>query len=274
MSKPTARRRGRVLLYTVAILYTCVTLIPFLWSVYTSFKPTSEVLRLFVPFSHLQIGSYVHIIHDFPFARWLINSIIVAVVVTVGNLIVNTMAGYAFARLRFPMRGPLFFMFLIIMMIPGQILLVPMYMLLAHLGWIDSYRGLTIPFLMTPLMIFFARQFFLGIPKELEEAARIDGVGAVGMFFRIVLPMAKPLLAAETILTFQGNWNAFLWPVLLATSSEMYTLPVGLNSFYGQYSAFWNSVMAGVLLLTIPMIVVFLIFQRQFVQGISTAGLK
>lgn len=269
------RRRGRTLLYVVAILYACITLLPFLWSVYTSLKPTSDVFKVFVPLSHLQFGSYSHIMHDFPFSRWLLNSILVAVIVTVGNLIVNTVAGYAFARLRFPMRGPLFFLFLTIMMIPGQILLVPIYMLLAHLGWIGNYQGLTIPFLMTPLMIFFARQFFLGLPKDLEEAAKIDGVGTFGIFFRIMLPLARPLLAAETILTFQGNWNSFLWPVLISANNQsMFTLPVGLNSFYGQYSAFWNSVMAGVLLLTIPMIVVFLIFQRQFVQGISTAGLK
>lgn len=274
MERRTHKRRSRTVLYTVAVLYACVTLLPFLWSIYTSFKPTSDVYNLFVPFSHLQVQSYVHIIRDFPFGRWLINSVLVAVIVTVGNLIVNTLAGYAFARLRFPMRGALFFLFLIIMMIPGQIVLVPVYMLLAHFGWIDTYQGLSIPFLMTPLMIFFSRQFFLGLPKELEEAAKIDGMGSFGIFLHIMLPLSRPLLAAETILTFQANWNSFLWPVLIGNSQNMFTLPVGLNSFYGQYNAYWNSVMAGVLLLTIPMIIVFLIFQRQFVEGISTAGLK
>jgi len=268
------RRRGRIALYTVAILYACITLFPFLWSLYTSFKPTADVYQLFVPFSHLQISNYVHIIHDFPFGRWLINSVAVSILVTIGNLIINTFAGYAFARIRFPFKGFLFYLFLAVMMIPGLVVMVPVYMLLAHFGWLNSYQGLTIPFLMNSLMVFFARQFYLGIPKELEEAARIDGVGALGMFFRIFLPLSRPLLAAETILTFQGNWNSFLWPVLIGQTSNMYTLPVGLQSFYGQYSAFWNSVMAGLILLTIPLIIVFLIFQRHFVQGISSGGLK
>ncbi len=270
----TRRRRTTLLLYVIAILYSFVTLIPFLWSVYTSFKPTSEVFQTFVPLSHLTVASYSDILNNFPFTRWLLNSFVVALIVTVGNLIVNTLAGYAFARLRFPLRGVLFYVFLAVIMIPSQVLLVPIYMMLAKLGWINTYQGLTVPFLMTPFMIFLARQFFLGLPKELEEAARIDGMGHWGIFFRIFLPLSRPLIAAQTIFTFQGNWNAFLWPVLLETSPDMYTLPVGLNSFYGQYSAYWNSVMAGVLLLTLPMIVVFLIFQKQFVKGISTSGLK
>ena len=127
---------------------------------------------------------------------------------------------------------------------------------------------------MSPFMIFLARQFFLGVPKELEEAAEIDGLGKWGIFLKIFLPLSKPLLATQIIFTFQGNWNSFLWPVLLSTGQDMYTLPVGLNSFYGQYSAYWNSVLAGVIMLTLPMIIIFLIFQKQFVKGISTSGIK
>ncbi|MCL6624990.1 MAG: carbohydrate ABC transporter permease [Alicyclobacillus shizuokensis] len=274
VSREAVYRRPRHVLYIIAILYACVSLLPFVWSVYTSLKPTDEVFTSIVPISHLNFGSYATIIHDFPFARWLLNSTVVAVIVTAGNLCVNTLAGYAFARLRFPGRGLLFYAFLAIMMIPSQVVLVPIYMLLAKLGWIDTYQGLTIPFLMSPFMIFLARQFFLGLPKELEEAARIDGLGHWGVFWRIFLPLSRPLLAAQTIFTFQGNWNSFLWPVLLATSQDMYTLPVGLNSFYGQYDAYWNSVMAGVILLTLPMVIVFLVFQKQFVKGISTTGIK
>ncbi|OFW77146.1 MAG: ABC transporter permease [Alicyclobacillus sp. RIFOXYA1_FULL_53_8] len=251
-----------------------VTLLPFIWSVYTSLKPTSEVFHVFTPLHKLNLGSYSYIIGQFPFGRWLFNSVLVGLIVTVGNLIVNTLAGYAFARLRFPLRGVIFYLFLGVMMVPGQVLLVPIYMLLANLGWINTYTGLTLPFLMSPFMIFLARQFFLGVPKDLEEAAIIDGVNYWGLFWRIFLPISRPLLAAEVILTFQSNWNSFQWPLLLANSQSMYTLPVGLNSFYGQYSAYWNSVMAGVILLTIPMIIVFLILQRQFIQGISTTGLK
>lgn len=268
------RRRPRVGLYIVAIVYACVSLLPFIWSVYTSLKPTPLVFHLLVPFHALTLKNYTSIVRDFPFARWLLNSFIVACIVTVGNVIVNTFAGYAFARLRFPMRGLLFYVFLGIMMIPGQVVLVPVYIIIVHLGWINSYEGLTIPFLLSSTMVFLSRQFFLGIPKELEEAARIDGVSYWGMFFRIMLPLSKPLLSAQTILTFQGNWNSFLWPLLIGQTTSMYTLPVGLNSFYGQYTEFWNSVMAGMLMLTLPMIVVFIIFQRQFVEGVANVGLK
>ncbi|MCL6548366.1 MAG: carbohydrate ABC transporter permease [Alicyclobacillus sp.] len=269
-----ALRPGTGLLYACAIVYAILSLLPFVWSVYTSLKPTAQVYQTWVSPRVLTFQSYTAILTQFPFARWFLNSVVVAVVVTLGNLAVNTLAGYAFARLRFPLRGFLFYVFLAIMMIPGQVLLVPIYMLLARLGWIDTYQGLTVPFLMSSFMIFLARQFFLGLPKELEEAARLDGLSDWGIFFRIFLPLSRPLLAAQTILTFQGNWNSFLWPVLLATDPSMYTLPVGLNSFYGQYNAYWNSVLAGVILLTLPMIVVFLVFQKQFVKGISTAGLK
>jgi multiple sugar transport system permease protein len=267
-------RLGKSALYFVAIGYAVLTFIPFLWSVYTSLKPTSEVYHTFTPFRLLSFHSYSDIMEHFPFSRWLLNSVIVALIVTIGNLIVNILAGYAFARIRFPLRGAVFYVFLAVMMVPPQVVLVPLYILLANLHWINTYQGLTVPFLMSPFMIFLARQFFLGIPQELEEAARIDGLGHWGIFLRIVLPLSKPLLAAETIFTFQGNWNSFLWPSLLQTSESMYTLPVGLQSFYGQYNAYWNSVLAGVILLTLPMIIVFLIFQKQFVKGIATTGLK
>ncbi|KUO96029.1 ABC transporter permease [Ferroacidibacillus organovorans] len=265
---------GTILFYAVAIGYVFVTLSPFLWSIYTSLKPTSEVFTTFVPWNTLTLSNYTYIMGQFPFARWLLNSLIVAVLVTVGNLVVNTLAGYAFARLKFPARGFLFYCFLAIMMIPGQVLLVPIYIMLSQIGWIDTYQGLTVPFLMNAFMIFLARQFFLEMPKDLEEAGRIDGLSHWGVFFRIYLPLASPLLAAQTILTFQGNWNSFLWPLMLETSQHMYTLPVGLNSFYGQYNAYWNSVLAGSILLTIPMIVVFLVFQKQFIKGIATTGIK
>ncbi|QQE79918.1 carbohydrate ABC transporter permease [Alicyclobacillus sp. SO9] len=261
-------------MWIVAIGFAAVTLIPFIWSIYTSFKPTSQVYENWVPLSHLSAGSYAYILKQFPFARWFLNSVVVAGFVTIGTLIVNTLAGYALARLKFPGRGLIFYIFLGIMMIPGQIVLVPMYMLLSHLGWVDSYQGLIIPFLMNPFLIFLARQFFLGIPKELEEAGRIDGLSYWGMFWRIFLPLSRPLLAAETIFAFQGNWNSFLWPVILEQRQHMYTLPVGLSSFYNQYNQYWNNVLAGVVLLTIPMIIVFLIFQKQFIQGISTTGIR
>ncbi|WDU83646.1 carbohydrate ABC transporter permease [Caloramator sp. Dgby_cultured_2] len=160
------------------------------------------------------------------------------------------------------------------MMVPGQVVMVPTFILLSKLGWVNTYKGLTIPFLTSLFGIFLMRQFFTTIPKAIEESAMIDGLSRFGIFFRIVLPLARPALSTQFILMFTGNWNSFLWPSLLAQSEEMYTLPVGLNSFYGQYYQFWDQVLAGVMILSIPSILIFLIFQKNFIKGIATTGLK
>lgn len=265
---------GKILLYFIAILYVGITLGPFLWSAITSLKPTSEVANLNIDFSKLSFSSYTYIWTKFNFLQWSINSVIVAAVITLGNLLFNSMAGYALARLQFPGKKLIFVVVLAMMMIPGQVTMVPTYMLLAKFGWVNTYRGLTIPFMTNLFNIFLMRQFFLSIPKSLEEAAIIDGMGRFGIFFKIVLPLAKPAISTQFILIFSGNWNSFMWPSLLTTTDSMYTLPVGLNSFYSQYNAFYNQVMAGVMIVSIPIIIVFIIFQKNFISGIATSGLK
>lgn len=184
------------------------------------------------------------------------------------------MAGYALARLAFPGKKIIYWCILAIMMVPAQVTLVPNYMLLAKMQWINTYKGLIIPSLTSCFSIFLMRQFFLSLPSSLEEAALIDGMGRFGIFFKIAMPLAIPALTTQFILQFTGNWNSFLMPSILTSTPEMYTLPVGLNSFYGQYYQFWNQVMAGVMILTIPAIIIFIIFQKNFVKGISTSGLK
>ncbi|WP_018131202.1 carbohydrate ABC transporter permease [Effusibacillus pohliae] len=268
------RRMSRLLFYAVVIGYAVLTLIPFLWSLYTSLKTTPEIDKLWVPFSHLTIENYKYIVTQFPFFRWFLNSVLIAVAVTLGNLLFNTLAGYALARIRFPGRTLLFYVVLAVMMVPGQVVMIPVYIMLANWGWINTYWGFTIPFLTSSFGIFLMRQFFLSLPRELEEAATIDGLSRWGIFWRIALPLAKPALAAQTIFMFLGNWNSFMWPSLLASSDDMYTLPVGLNSFHWQYVAYWNVDMAGTMFMTIPMIIVFLIFQKWFIKGIATTGLK
>jgi multiple sugar transport system permease protein len=264
----------RILFYFIVISYAIITLGPFLWSIIISLKPSSEANNFTVKFSELSFKNYIFIFENFPFAKWIFNSIVVAVVVTLGNLLFNSMAGYALARINFPGKKTIFLGILAMMMIPGQVLMVPTYMLLSKLGWINTYKGMTIPFLTSMFGIFLMRQFFLNVPKELEEAAAIDGLGRFGTFFRIVMPMATTALTTQFILMFTGNWNSFLWPSLIAGSSEMYTLPVGLNSFYGQYFQLWDQVLAGVMILSLPMIVVFLIFQKNFIKGIASTGSK
>lgn len=265
---------SRVLFYIILIGYAVITIGPFVWSIITSLKITSEIDSFGINFSHLTLDNYKMILTEFPFGRWFFNSLVVAIVVTFGNLLFNSMAGYALARLRFPGRNLIFLVVLGLMMVPGQVVMIPTYILLSKLGLVNTYLGLTIPFLTSNFGIFLMRQFFLSLPRELEEAAKIDGMSIWGIFFKIVLPLSKPALATQFIFMFTGNWNSFIWPSLLASSEEMYTLPVGLNSFYGQYYQFWNQVMAGAILLTLPMIIIFLIFQKQFVKGISTTGLK
>lgn len=265
---------GRILFYTVVSAYAFITLGPFIWSIITSLKPASDVGGFGINPSHLSFKNYTFIWKQFPFARWAFNSLFVATVVTFGNMIINSMTGYALARIQFPGKKIMYILILAMMMVPGQVVLVPTYILLTKLGWVNHYEGLTIPYLYSLFGIFLMRQFFLSIPKSIEEAALIDGLGRFGIFFKIVLPMAVPALTTQFILMFTGNWNSFLIPSLLTSTEEMFTLPVGLNSFYGQYFQFWNQVMAGVMILSIPTIVIFIIFQRNFIKGVATTGIK
>ncbi|MBA4544343.1 MULTISPECIES: carbohydrate ABC transporter permease [Thermoactinomyces] len=270
------KRAARIFLYIIAIGYACITLFPFLWSFFTSLKLTPDTNKWWVPVSRLTMENYTNLIfsHEYPFFQWFINSLIVAAVVTVGNLIINSMAGFALARIPFRGRSFLFYLVLGIMMIPPQVILVPIYILLSKLNWVDTYYGLTIPWMVNSFGIFLMRQFFLSIPRELEEAGFIDGLSRWGVFWKIILPLSKPALATQTIFIFMGNWNSFMWPNLLASSEEMYTLPVGLSTLYGEYNAFWNHILAGTMIMTIPIIIVFLIFQRHFIRGIATTGIK
>lgn len=265
---------GTVVLYILVCLYACITLGPFLWSIVTSLKPTSDVGNLSISFSRLSFKNYTYIWTKFNFLRWAFNSIVVAIIVTMGNLLFNSMAGYSLARINFPGKKIIFILILAMMMVPGQVVMVPTYIILSKLGWVNTYMGLTIPFLTSLFNIFLMRQFFLNLPSSLEEAARIDGMGRFGIFFKIAIPLSMPALSTQFILTFTGNWNSFLWPSLLESTDDMYTLTVGLNSFYNQYNQFWNQIMAGVMILTIPSIIVFIIFQKNFIKGISTTGLK
>lgn len=264
----------RIVFYLILIGYAFITLGPFLWSAITSLKPTSEVNNFSVNIKTLSFKNYIFVFKNYPFLRWTMNSIIVAGVVTCGNLLFNSMAGYSLARINFPGRNIMFLSVLGMMMIPGQVVMVPTYILLSKLGWVNTYKGMTIPFLTSLFGIFLMRQFYLSIPKEVEEAAEVDGLGKFGTFFRIVMPMSKTALTTQFILMFTGNWNSFLWPSLLAQSTEMYTLPVGLNSFYGQYFQASDQVMAGVMILSLPSILIFFLLQRNFVKGLTNSGGK
>lgn len=271
-----------VIFYAVLIGYTILTAVPFLWSIVTSFKTLPESARQVPtglplhwtldawtgPFGVLAAGS---------FPRWFLNSVVVAAVVCVGNLFFDSLAGYAFARLRFPGRNLLFFMVLGTMMVPAAMTLLPLYIILVKMpggSWIDSYQGLTVPFMVSAFGIFLMRQFFMSLPVELEEAARVDGLGRFGIYWRIALPLSKPALATLGILQFQGNWDSFLMPSFIASSDKMLTLPVGLQHYSFQFTTFWPQVMAGSMIVIIPILIIYIFAQRFFIEGVSSSGVK
>lgn len=267
----------KVLLYVVLTLYAIVTLIPFLWALSASFKPLSEIVSgesNFLP-KNFTLDNYKQIFFQEPlFSRWLFNSVVIAVSVTVFNVLFNSMAGYALARLDFRGRHFWFLLILSILAVPAQITLIPTFLILKLFGWLNSYQGMIIPSMVNATFIFMMRQFFVNFPKELEEAAALDGLTPFGIFWRIVLPLAKPALAAQAVFVFMGSWNNFLLPVVILFDPEMFTLPLGLNSFKGQYISYWNYIMAASMVFTLPALIIYAFFNRYFIQGVTFTGGK
>jgi multiple sugar transport system permease protein len=268
---------GKVLLYVVLVVYAVITLIPFLWALSSSFKTLDEIVSgtiSFIP-KHFTLDNYKQIfIEQAMFPRWLLNSVIIAVTVTILNLLFNSMAGYALARLQFPGKKPLFIIILAVLMIPTQVTMIPNYLILKQLGWLNSYQGMIVPTMINATFIFMMRQFFINFPKELEEAAALDGLSRIGIFFRIVLPLARPALAAQAIFVFMSSWNDFMRPLVILSDPQLFTLPLGLNSFKGQYISYWNYIMAASMVFTLPMLVIYVFFNRYFIKGISFTGGK
>ena len=273
MSSSISRKTAALGLLIVA---TGVFMFPFLWSLSISFQPPGDVFRWpikLIP-DPATLRNYERLWTEIPFARWLFNSIWVALVVTAANLFLDALAGYVFARLRFPGRNLLFALLLTTLMVPSHVMLVPKFMLLNAFGLINTYTGLIAPAVVQVVGLFLMKQFFESIPRQLEEAARIDGCNRFQIFWKVVLPLSKPALAALGIYTFQGNWNEFLWPLVVTTTSDMFTLPVGLAMFRYEFKVEWTMLMAGSMLITLPTLIIFLTFQRLFIQGVATTGLK
>ncbi|MFB2768684.1 carbohydrate ABC transporter permease [Pelatocladus sp. BLCC-F211] len=268
-------RKG--LLYVLLTLYAVITIIPFLWALSASFKPLSEIVSSeanFLP-KNFTLDNYKLIFLQEPlFLRWLFNSVVIAVCVTILNLLFNSMAGYALARLRFRGRHFWFLLILAVLAVPAQITLIPTFLILKAFGWLNSYQGMIVPSMVNATFIFMMRQFFVNFPKELEEAAALDGLSSLGIFWRIVLPLAKPALAAQAVFVFMGSWNNFLLPVVILFDPEMFTLPLGLNSFKGQYISYWNYIMAASMVFTLPALAIYAFFNRYFIQSVTFTGGK
>ncbi len=278
-SSPWAKILIKVVSYALLIGFALIEFLPFLWSLTTSFKTENEINAGFskgfnwIP-REFTLVNYTDIFTKVEFGKWYFNSALVGVITTLLTLFFASTSGYAFARIPFPGRNLIFWFILATMMIPGVITYVPIYILLKNLGLIDSIPGLIIPFMVTAFGIFLMRQFFLAIPTELEEAARVDGAGRIRTFVQIVLPLARPALAALTIFTFMGRWNDFLMPLIIISSPDKYTLPLGMSTFRSLYKTDWGLLMGGSILVMIPIVIMFVSFQRFFIEGISYTGLK
>ncbi|MFN8631085.1 MAG: carbohydrate ABC transporter permease [Chloroflexota bacterium] len=274
-------RWRRRLAYVLLIGYALLMFVPFAWSVLTSFKTLPDsVSGNILPQPWTLDGWEFALTKLKPsLPAMFLNSAIIAGVVTVTNLVLGSLAGYAFARLHFPGREALFIIVLATLMMPDQLRLVPVYLMLHAVGLtsgMGQYLGVILISAVIGTSIFLIRQYFLTIPRELEEAARIDGAGFVTTFLKVMLPLAGPALAAVAILTFQGTWNAFFWPLILLQDLNHYTLPIGLMSFRfaGGMANDWPPLMATVVMATIPIVVLYVFFQRYFVEGIAATGLK
>jgi len=267
-----------VLSYALLFLIALAFLYPFVLAISTSFKTLPEINErpvALIP-QTFTLEGYQRMF-ALNVGRWALNSFFIAAVVTISNVLFSALAGYSLTRIAFPGSRYVFLAIIGTMMIPGIVQLIPMFIVLKTLGMIDSYTGLIIPKMVTAFGIFLMAQFFEAIPRELEEAARIDGAGRFRMFFQIALPLARPAIVALIIFSFQGSWNEFMHPlIVITTNQDLYTLPIGLAFLRGGLgqNLQWNALLAGSMLTTVPMAVIFFFFQRYFIEGISYTGVK
>ena len=268
---------GHWWLYVILTIALIAVIAPFVWMILGSFKSEGE-LRQVPPTwwpEAASLDNYTQLFSRLNFGQFFFNSAFVAVIVTLGNLIFCSMLGYALAMLDFKGKRVIFVAVLGTLMIPGVVTFVPLFVLVANAGLVDTLPGLFLPFLVSPFGVFLMRQFILGLPKDLLDAGRIDGAGELAIFGRIILPLCGPALATLGILTFLGSWNNFLWPLVVAQSEDKYTLPVALALYAtGQNSTNYGLLLAGATVTILPILAIFLIFQRKFIEGIATTGLK
>jgi multiple sugar transport system permease protein len=264
---------GGVLKYTILGAGAVLALGPILFALYTSFERPADYPKL-VSVTRLTLYNYRYVFDNAPVLRWYANTAFVTVGVVIGAVVVNTCAGYALARIRYPGRGVSFIVVLVILMVPLQAILIPLYLFVAQLGWLNSYQALIIPFIANPFLIFLMRQSFQTVPADLEEAAAIDGAGRFKSFLRIAVPLTMSGIATQAVLAGTWSWNSFMIPVTFTTDPDHYVMTVGLNSLQSQFYTLTTVQMAGVVLLTVPIVVMFIAFQRLIVPSFATAGIR
>lgn len=276
------RRRQRfswsmLLAYVLLSIGAVTMIVPFLWMILTSLKPAPELVDFaFLP-KNPTLDNYRNVLTTSSFGRWYVNSLLVAIISTVSVAFFDSLVGYTLAKYAFPGKVIIFIGILATLMVPTEMLIIPWYTMSVAWGWhvgLMQYWGIAFPGVITAVGIFLMRQFFEGVPDELLDAARIDGMHEFGIFWRVAVPLVKPAVAALCIFNFIGNWNAYLWPLIIASGRQFYTLPVGLSFFRGESTTQWEKIMTGASLATVPLLIVFILFQRQIIKGIALTGLK
>lgn len=265
-----------VVVYFVLTVGAIFMLLPFVWMIITSLKEANEVMSMppvWIP-SSWEWSNYAEAWAKAPFDTYFMNSMIITVVVTVGELITTILAAYAFSRMSFYGRDVLFVLFLATMMVPGEVLLIPNYVTVTEFGWLNSYEALIVPWTASVFAIFLLRQWFLNMPKELSYAAKIDGCKDRHILLYVFVPLAKPSLVTIALLKIVGSWNAFLWPLIVTNSVEMRTLPVGLTSFTTEAGTIYELLMAASTMVILPMVLLFFFTQKYIVAGVARAGIK
>lgn len=299
---PGRTNRSHLLVYGLLLVLAASMLFPFYWMAITSLKGKADVFSSepkLLPgrqlaeqvvddprwFFHSGTGNYSQLLAwqrlvepgsgPRGFSRFVLNTVFFALAITLGQVITSSLAAFAFARLRFPGRKQVFFAYLATLMIPATVTMIPSYILLRELGWVNTYQAVILPSVFTAYGTFMLRQFFLTIPREIEDAARIDGCSPLGLYWRIALPLSTPALAALSIVAFVGSWRTFMWPLIVSSSEDLFNLPLGLSLFRGIYTdPDWPLLMAGSMIMTLPMILVFVAGQRYFVEGIRLGAVK
>lgn len=280
--RPWLSRRNRKAVFAafwyVALGITAVAvMMPYLWMISTSLKDKGEIFSYppaWIP-QVWRVQNYVDAWNAAPFGRYFLNSLFIAGAVTVGQLITCSLAAFAFARMNFKGKNVLFALFLSTTMISTQVTLVPSYLVLKSLNWLDSYQGLIVPFLASAFGIFMLRQHFMTLPRDLEDAAKLDGCGRLRFLWEVALPLSKPILASLALFAFMGNWNSYLWPLIVTTSREMRTLQIGLRYFVSQEGGTqWGLFMAATVFVSLPVVIFYFVVQKSFVEGIAATGLK
>ena len=258
----------------ILILFGAAMIFPFLWMIASSFKTGRDVFNISILPKPFSLDNYQKLLSTSMFPRWFLNSGIITLIVVLSVLFFDSLLGFTFAKYKFRGKSLSFILILSTMMIPTEMLVIPWYIISNKLKWVDTYWGIMFPGLMSAFGTFLMRQFFFGIPEDLFDAGRMDGLHEFWLFWRIGLPLVKPAMSALAIFTFIGNWNAYLWPLIISTKKVMYTLPVGLALFNGEFLTEWNIIMTGATVATVPILVLYMLFQKQIIQGIALTGVK